>query len=364
MLSGKVRKLFGRLKGFLSYSCRASRDRRRLAPYYGDLWARGRMPTGGAVKFYRLSEYIPNSPRSFNLAYIGSNTLPTNWQELLWALRLLKVSLLYNQNGVYYPGWYGPGWGRKNGPLRTFLHEADHVFYQSEFCKTSCDTFLGRREGSSEILYNAVDTDVFRPSLRTREDRPVTLLLAGTQYQDYPVSNAVQTLSEVNRLGLDARLLIGGKLSWAGSQEDSSRELFEWCKAQGVSDKVELLGAYSQAEVMFVHASADILIQAKYNDPCPSVLIEALACGVPVVYSKSGGSPELVVDEAGIGVDVEHQWEKMLVPEPTEMANAVLRVANEIEVYSESARARAVSRFDLKHWVRRHVEVFESLLKN
>ncbi len=48
--------------------------------------------------------------------------------------------------------------------MARILHEADYVFYQSEFCKRSADLFLGKREGGWEILYNAVDTTVFTPS--------------------------------------------------------------------------------------------------------------------------------------------------------------------------------------------------------
>ena len=364
VLLGRVRKLLFRFRAFLSYLHKASNESGRLAPYYGDFLSAGRTPTGGAVKFFRLAEHLPETPNKFNLAYVGSNTLPSHWKEFLWILRQRNVPLVYNQNGVYYPGWYGPGWGRKNGPLRMVLHQADYVFYQSEFCKQSSDIYLGRREGPSEVLYNAVDTNVFRPVASVDAGRPLNLLLAGTQYQDYPVVNALCTLSEVNRLGLDARLQIAGSLTWAVSEEESLRELAAWCSTYGVTGKVEVLGSYSQGEVTSVHSSADILLQAKYNDPCPSGLIEALACGVPVVYSKSGGSPELVGTDAGIGVDIEHQWEKMLAPDPTAMASAVVKVADNLEGYSQAARAREVSRFDIKDWVRRHIEVFEALLKS
>ena len=35
------------------------------------------------------------------------------------------------------------------------------------------------------------------------------------------------------------------------------------------------------------------------NDPCPNVVLEAMACGLPVVHAASGGTVELVGDEAG-----------------------------------------------------------------
>ena len=40
-------------------------------------------------------------------------------------------------------------------------HQADYVFWQSNFCKLSADKFLGKRIGPGEILYNSVDIMIF-----------------------------------------------------------------------------------------------------------------------------------------------------------------------------------------------------------
>ena len=48
----------------------------------------------------------------------------------------------------------------------------------------------------------------------------------------------------------------------------------------------------------------------KYKDPCPNTVIEALSCGLPVLYSKSGGLPELVNNSCGVGLTVKNSWER------------------------------------------------------
>jgi glycosyltransferase involved in cell wall biosynthesis len=80
------------------------------------------------------------------------------------------------------------------------------------------------------------------------------------------------------------------------------------------------------------------------------------------VYPASGGTVELVGDEAGIGVAHPDGWERDEPPAPAALADAVVRVLGERAAYSEAARRRAVERFALGPWLDRHAELFASLV--
>jgi glycosyltransferase involved in cell wall biosynthesis len=125
---------------------------------------------------------------------------------------------------------------------------------------------------------------------------------------------------------------------------------------------VTFTGPYTQAEAPDIYGRADVLLHAKYNDPSPGLVLEALACGLPVVYSASGGVPELVGKDAGIGVPAELSWDRELPPDAIEMASAVLQVARERGRYAEAARERAVRLFDIRPWIERHREIFARVL--
>ncbi len=64
----------------------------------------------------------------------------------------------------------------------------------------------------------------------------------------------------------------------------------------GVADSVLFIGARAQAEVSKWVASADLLCLPSRTEGMPNVIVEALASGVPVVASRVGGIPELVID--------------------------------------------------------------------
>ena len=307
----------------------------------------GESVEGGMVKFQRLQRVFPHRPRDFNLLYLGSSSLPTDEQTVIALARRRGAPLVVNQNGVAYPAWAGNRTGQLNDRLRAVLEEATHVIYQSDFCKSAADRYLGAPPGTWEILPNAVDTNEFTPG-EPPTGGPV-LLLGGDQTQAYRVQTGLETLALLPK----ARMIVTGSL--AIDAEAVAREL-------GVAERVEMTGRYAQRDAPAVYRCAHVLLHPKVRDPCPNVVLEALACGVPVVHSASGGVPELV-GEGGIGVESEATWEEDVPPSSEALADAVRTVLSDHDAYRSAARARAVERFDLEPWIERHRQLFAELVR-
>ena len=316
--------------------------------------APGEPAAGGSGKAQRLSSRFPSSPADFTLLYLGSSWLPRDLRPLLWSARRRRAPVVLNQDGVGYPGWVGPRLEEVNGPLRRALEGADHVLFQSAFSKDSADEFLGEPRGGWEILPNAVDVDVFTPAPRPPQHGPV-LLLGGDQTQAYRLELALETLALLASSYEDVQLLVAGRL--VVPAEPLVERL-------GLRGRVELIGRYAQRDAPDLIRRAHVLLHTKVNDPCPSTVIEARACGVPVVYPSSGGTVELVADEAGIGVPHPISWERDEPPAPEALADAVGRVLADRERYAAAARRRAIERYALAPWLDRHEELFRSLVQS
>jgi glycosyltransferase involved in cell wall biosynthesis len=312
----------------------------------------GEPVAGGTAKFQRLARRFPNSPLDFNVLYLGSTWLPRDVRPLIGLARRRAIPIVLNQDGVAYPGWAGGATDAINAVYRRVLLAADHVLYQSEFSKLSADSFLGEPRGPWEVLYNAVDVDHFRPAAEPPADGPV-LLLSGDQTQAYRLELALRTLEHVLRTEPGASLLVAGRLV-----SDPMPLLDEL----GLRGKVELVGRYAQRHAPDLARRAHLLLHTKVMDPCPSAVIEAMACGLPVVYPASGGTVELVGDEAGIGVPHAQSWERDEPPSPDALADAVLRVLADRDRYASAARTRAVARFALEPWLQHHEVVFAGVL--
>jgi glycosyltransferase involved in cell wall biosynthesis len=309
----------------------------------------GEPVAGGTAKFQRLATRFPNHSTDFSLLYLGSTWLPRDLGPLLRLARRRGIPLLVNQNGVGYPGWAGDGTAAFNRPLRRILGQAVHVLYQSEFCKRAADEWVGPPGGTWEVLYNTVDVDRFTPATRAPEGGPV-LLLGGDQYQAYRLELGLETLAALLPAHPEAELLVTGRLVMP---------IEPIVERLGLGGRVHVLGRYAQAEAPEIFRRAHVLLHTKVNDPCPSLVIEAMACGLPVVYARSGGVPELVGDDAGIGVPHPDGFERDDPPAPEALADALTRVLADLSGYASAARRRAVERFALEPWLDRHAELFE-----
>ena len=325
-----------------------------LRVFYGhDLVpAPGEPVAGGTAKSQRLAERFPNSPSDFTLLYLGSTWLPRDLSPLLRLAKRRRVPVVLNQDGVAYPGWAGAATVELNALNRRVLEAADHVIYQSRFSKDSADLFVAEPRGSWEILYNAVDVAHFTPAQAAPAAGPI-LVLAGDQTQEYRLELALRTLAAVLAFEPDATLLVTGRL--VSPVQRLIEEL-------GLHGRVELVGRYSQRDAPELLRRAHLLLHTKVQDPCPNAVIEAMACGLPVVYPASGGTVELVGDDAGIGVPHPDSWELDIPPSPEALAQAVVEVLARRADYGAAARKRAVERFALEPWLDRHAELFSELM--
>ena len=327
--------------------------------FYGG--ARAGDQGGTMVKIQRLKARFDEHPWRYNIAYVLSNA-PYLPDMALNVLKARGIPIVHNQNGVFYPAWYDGDWQGQNRRMARSFHRADHVFYQSEFCRKAAHRFLGERKGPGEILYNAVDTQHFRPHADAAEplSNGPTFLITGNigAHLFYRIQSTLKGLAAARQRGLEATLVIAGGLDQTAGK--ATRQLVADLKLDGCT---RITGPYSQAEAPMLYASAHAYVTTKHQDPCPNAVLEALACGLPVLYSNTGGVPEMVGTEAGIALECKEDWERPHVPSTSDIADGMFRIAERAAEMSSAARARALSLFDIRHWLKRHDQVFRQLLQ-
>jgi glycosyltransferase involved in cell wall biosynthesis len=158
---------------------------------------------------------------------------------------------------------------------------------------------LGAAPKAVTVLRNGVDTAVFRPV--DRDAARAALGLAG------PTLISVGALIERKRHHLTIAampLLPGFELLIVGEGPERAR-LAALAGRLGVADRVRLLGAQPHVRLSHYYGAADISVLASSREGWANVLLEAMACGTPVVASNIPGNPEVVRGRAA-GIIMTH----------------------------------------------------------
>lgn len=238
-------------------------------------------------------------------------------------------------------------------------HLANRVVYQSEFVHDWWDRVHGKTASPFVVIYNGVDLSVYTPhgNHHRPDDRYRLLLVEGSLMGGYELglesaihlagdlSNLIK--QENNRFQLPVELAIVGRVPeeirrrW----QQSTQVLLNW------------IGLVERERIPELDRSAHLLFSSDINAACPNSVIEAMACGLPVVGFSTGALPELVRGEAGrlspYGSD---PW-RLESPDTLALAKAALEILIEQERFRSAARALAEAEFGLDKMVERYLEV-------
>lgn len=135
------------------------------------------------------------------------------------------------------------------------------------------------------LLKNVVDTRQFRPTPTSKSESIIHLLSVGRLIELKRQDLILQVVAELHRDGLPIRARIVG-------EGPLHSELEKLASTLGVSEWVEFTGL--RQDMVDIYNEADIFISTSDYEGTPNVLLEAMACGLPVVATRAGGSADVV----------------------------------------------------------------------
>lgn len=168
--------------------------------------------------------------------------------------------------------------------IRRALREAGCVTAGSRYLMGIAAPHLPQeRRDRLKLAPFGVDTDLFAPATSPSPRAP-TFLNVGSLV---PVKGQAALLRAFARMEIpDARLRLAG----AGPLE---RKLRSQAAALGIAERVEFLGAVDHGRMPEVYRAADVFTQASHHEAQGMAVLEAAACGLPVVGTAVGVLPEI-----------------------------------------------------------------------
>jgi glycosyltransferase involved in cell wall biosynthesis len=116
-------------------------------------------------------------------------------------------------------------------------------------------------------------------------------------------------------------------------------------------------GIVPRERIPSLDRTAHVLFSADLNAACPNSVIEAMACGLPIVAYDTGALKELVQDGAGEVVPYGANHWRLESPDIAPLANACIKIMQNNTPYRQAARQRAEAAFGLDKMVDSYLEV-------
>ena len=124
--------------------------------------------------------------------------------------------------------------------------------------------------------------------------------------------------------------------------------------------RIQFMDTTPREHIPWLMRSSHLLFSAELNPPCPNSVIEALACGLPVVGFDTGSLSELVQGNTGrLAPYGGNQW-RLQQPDIPALAEAATEVLQDQDHFRKSARERAESAFDVETMVDEYLKVLLS----
>lgn len=230
--------------------------------------------------------------------------------------------------------------------IRRYL--ADAVVYQSNFTHHWWETKHGTLKTPHTVIYNGVDLNIFSPSKKRIITDAIRILVVEGSFKgghERDLFNAVDLASALaQRAAKPVELIIAGKVP-DGLQKSIS---------PGKNLSIKWLGLVPHNDIPELDRSAHILFPAEINAACPNSLIEALACGLPVISYATGSLPELIGEDGGIVVPYGTNYWNLEAPKVAPLVKAALKILDGISSYRRSARVRAENFFSVDVMVEKY----------
>lgn len=232
---------------------------------------------------------------------------------VIWVARRKNIPVVLNYRGGYADAFFAKSWARVEASLRhCAVILVPSTFLQQVFARYGKD---------SVIVQNVLDTELFVPVATTSRDADTPhvidphaaaphVVVTRNLEAIYDVASCIRAFATIQQQFPAARLSVAG----TGPELAALQQLVSELQLR----QVNFVGRLTPQQVAALYQDADLMLNGSLVDNTPNSLIEAMASGVPVVSTDSGGIPQLVT----------HQKDALLVPagQPAQLASAALTV--------------------------------------
>lgn len=189
-----------------------------------------------------------------------------------------------------------------------------------------------------KVINNGIDLDIFKPTqsdFRSKYNIGDKYIVLGVAF-GWGVPKGLDVFIELSkRLGDKYQIVL------VGTDDDADEQLPD--------NIISIHRTNNQKELAEIYSAADVFANATREDTYPTVNMEAIACGTPVVTFRTGGSPEMIDDTCGSVVDCD---------DTDAMEKEIIRICT-TKPYTEEMCLSKARDFDANDKYREYIDLYE-----
>lgn len=191
-----------------------------------------------------------------------------------------------------------------------------------------------------KVINNGIDLSVFYPresNFKKKYGIEDKYMLLGVSF-DWGYRKGLDVFIELSR-----RLDLSYQIVLVGGDDNIDKQL--------PSNIISIHRTTNQIELAEIYSSADLFVNPTREENYPTVNMESVACGTPVLTFRTGGSPEIIDETCGSVVDVD---------DVDAMYDEIIRICNQ-KPYSQNSCLSKAKTYDMNDKFKEYVELYEHI---
>jgi colanic acid/amylovoran biosynthesis glycosyltransferase len=231
--------------------------------------------------------------------------------------------------------------------IKLIFKLASHIIVLTEIQKKSIAAFC--EENEITVIPNMIDTSLFPKHKQNNNGKISILYMSKIEYQK-GAFDVVEAISQVAKYHNHINFI------FAGDGPDLKKLKLVCCE-NGCEEFIKFLGHLTdQRKIDFLSNGDIFLFPSYYQEGMPYALLEAMAAGLPVIATNTGGIPEII----------SHNKNCLLIPpgQPDQLADAIfylLKHPRKRKSFGAMNRQKAVSKFDINIVCDKFNHIYEKL---
>jgi len=241
--------------------------------------------------------------RDFPFAVIHAHLSYPDGVVGMWLGQRYGVPVVVTEHACWRPWMDRYAFVRRQA-VRAAQQIAFHIAV-STYVRTTIVHFTGAPD-RVRVIPIGVDGSVFSPALKESELHSRQILYVGVINHNKGVEVLLKAMQQLRQRQPDVRLVLVGGNFYPNTRRQRER-LQKMAEDLGLGDRVSFIGPKPPEEVARYMRESTLLVLPSRRESFGAVLVEALACGTPVLATRCGGPEDIVSNEVGVLVPPEDE---------------------------------------------------------